>query len=109
MSKAEPLQRSAVPRVGGEGVRSICGPVFRYSEGGSSGVVAAPFGQDFTGASVMLAGKEYRVGGRPVRHTGDAVPKKIAWYARAAYARDFKAREGFGWNRSLPCIRLVPV
>lgn len=61
--------------------------------GGSGGVRAARIAAG-SGAKVGLA-EEYRMGGTCVIR--GCVPKKLMVYA-SAYAKDFKAAEGFGWS-----------
>lgn len=61
--------------------------------GGSGGVRAARIAAG-SGAKVGLA-EEYRMGGTCVIR--GCVPKKLMVYA-SAYAKDFKAAEGFGWT-----------
>lgn len=61
--------------------------------GGSGGVRAARIAAGH-GAKVGLA-EEYRMGGTCVIR--GCVPKKLMVYA-SAYAKDFKAAEGFGWS-----------
>lgn len=61
--------------------------------GGSGGVRAARIAAGY-GAKVGLA-EEYRMGGTCVIR--GCVPKKLMVYA-SAYAKEFKAGEGFGWR-----------
>lgn len=61
--------------------------------GGSGGVRAARIAAEH-GAKVAIA-EEYRMGGTCVIR--GCVPKKLMVYA-SAYAKDFKAAEGFGWS-----------
>lgn len=61
--------------------------------GGSGGIRAARIAAG-SGAKVALA-EEYRMGGTCVIR--GCVPKKLMVYA-SAYAKDFKAAEGFGWR-----------